>query len=180
MKTRDMVRRVENLSEKLRDTTIDSFLRVDFNSLSDAEKELFRKVDEVSEEYKRTGNEELLVKYDDLIIKDIDVMYKRIEELYCFTVPNAICGLTCLDHEVVNHFFQQQFLNFKADLNECVRNLQRWDERDVGEFLSDLKQNGTHYYRIPRGFNDHNNKILSDAGNSKDDQKTEDKLSQAL
>lgn len=175
MKTIDMFRRVENISGKLEDTTAESFLRVDFNSLSEAEKTLFRKVDEISEEYKRTGNEEILAKNDDLICKNIEVMKKRITELYCYSVPLAICGYTALDYEIVNHFFQLHFLNFEIDLLECVKNLKRWNDSDRQEFLCDLKKNGHFYFRIPRGFNTHNDKTLSDIDNSKEDQEIEDK-----
>ena len=106
---------MQNLNEKLKDTTTDSYLKVDFNSLSEAEKKLsFLKVDEISEEYYRTGNEELLAKNNDLIKKNIEVLHKRITELYCYSVPMTICGLTALDEQIVKHFFTQLFLNFES------------------------------------------------------------------
>ena len=140
-----MNKHVQNLNEKLKDTTTDSYLKVDFNSLSEAEKALFQKVDEISEEYYRTGNEELLAKNNDLIKKNIEVLHKRITELYCYSVPMTICGLTALDEQIVKHFFTQLFLNFEADLFECVKNLQKWEESDRQEFLIDLKKNGPSY-----------------------------------
>ena len=175
MKTSDMFNRVENLSEKLRDTTTGTLLQVDFNSLSEAEKKLFLKVDEVNEEYLRTGSDEVLADNIELIYKSIEVMYKRIAELYCYTVPRAISGVTAIDFEIVNHFFQLHFLNFEADLVECVKNLQRRNESERQNFLCDLKKNGPFFFRIPRGFNDHNNKILGEIDNSKEVHKTEDK-----
>jgi len=174
MKTNDMFRRVENISEKLNDPTTHNLLRVDLNSLSEAEKALFRKVDEISEEYQRTGNPELLVKNDDLIYKNIEIIYKRVTELYCGIIPLFICGATALNYEVVKSFFQLHFLNFEADLFECVRNLQRWEERDIQEFLCEIKSR-PFLIRIPRGFNEYNSKISKTAGNSKEAQKTEDK-----
>lgn len=160
MKTNDMFKHVEKVSEKLKNTTTDGLLRVDFGSLSEAEKALFDKVDEISEEYKRTGSEELLAKNGDLITKNIEIIFKRITELYCYTIPNSICGFTAIDYEIVNHFFELHFLNFEADLIECIRNLQRWDENDCQEFLCDLKKNGPKYFRIPRGFSNNDFKNL--------------------
>jgi len=87
----------------------------------------------------------------------------------------SIFGATGLNHEIVDYFFKLHFLNFEMDLFEAVRNLLSLEEKDRQEFFSDLKKNGPLLFRIPRGFNEYNNKILSDAGNSKDDQKTEDK-----
>ncbi|MGA2681027.1 MAG: hypothetical protein ABSF44_04415 [Candidatus Bathyarchaeia archaeon] len=168
MKTSDMFRRVENLTEKLKDSTTGSFLRVDFNSFSEAEKALFRKGDEVSEEYYRTGNTELLVKNDDLIYRNIELMWKRITELYCYTVPMSICGATGLNYEIVNYFLKLHFLNFETDLFECVGNLLKWEESDRQEFLSDLKKNGPVLFRIPRGFNDYDNKTLNETKNSEE------------
>jgi hypothetical protein len=50
-----------------------------------------------------------------------------------------------------------------------------WTEKDKEEFLSDIKQNGAPFYRIPRGFNEHNNKELGELNNSKASGKPEEK-----
>ncbi len=171
-----MFKRVENITEKLKDPTANTLIRIDFNSWSDAEKALFRKGDEVSEEYYRTGNIDVLEKNDDIIYKNIEVMWKRITDLYCYTVPLAIHGATDLNREIVDHFFKLHFLNFETDLFECVQNLLRWEEKDRQEFLSDLKKNGPPLlFRIPRGFDKYYINILSDKSNSKEAQNTEDK-----
>ncbi len=153
-----MFKRVENVAEKLKDPTANCLIHIDVNSWSEAEKALFGKGDEVSEEYHRTGNIEVLIKNDDIINKNIEVMWKRITELYCSTVPMSICGATGLNYEIVNYFFKLHFLNFETDLFECARNLLRWEESDRQEFLSDLKKKGPLYFRIPRGFNEYNDK----------------------
>jgi len=153
MKTQDMFKRVEKINEKLEDPTIISSAKIDFNSLSEAEKALFRKSDEISQEYDQRGNTGILVKNGDIIYKNIEVMWKQITDLYCDNVPKAICGFTGLNFEIANYFFKLHFLNFEADLFECVKNLQRREENDKKEFLSDIKENRTKFYRIPRGFN---------------------------
>ena len=52
MNNSQLAKRINGLSEKLRDTTSGSILRLDFNSFSDAEKLLFHKVDEIEEKLK--------------------------------------------------------------------------------------------------------------------------------
>ncbi len=150
MKTQNIAGRVDFLSEKLRDPTSGSFVHLDFNSFSEAEKQLFRKVDEVAEEFQKTGNEQLLLQNADLIIKNLEVLFNRVTDLYCYVVPQAIgCGT---NQELIEYFFKQHFLNFEKDLAECMANLSRWSEKDREEFLCDLKKHGPLYYRIPRGF----------------------------
>jgi len=166
---------VENLSEKLEDPTAGSLLHIDPNSFSGAEKALFLKVNEVEEEFKQTGNEEILLKDGDLIYKSIEVMFKRITDLYCYTVPKAICGLTAIDHEIVKHFFQLHFWNFETDLLECILNLQKWEESDRQKFLCDLKKYGPLYFRMPRGFSSCDTKDLCAKFDSKEAQNPEDK-----
>ena len=170
-----MFKRVENITEKLKDPTVDTLLRIDKNSWSEAEKALFLKVNEVEEEFLQKGNEELLLKDGDLIYKSIEVMYKRITDLYCYTIPKAISGLTAIDHEIVNHFFQLHFGNFETDLLECILNLQKWEESDRQKFLCDLKKYGSLYFRIPRGFKEESIKAQGSASDSGEPANNEDK-----
>lgn len=145
--------------------------------MSEAEKALFRKVDEISEEFEKTGKVENLAESYELVCKNIEVMLLRTREMYCNVVPNGIAGLTALDKELVNYFFQLHFRNFEFDLFECVKKLLTWKESDVQEFLVDLKKYGPFYFRIPRGFNDPQEMITSKS-NSEEAQKVEDKNSE--
>jgi hypothetical protein len=86
LKAWQLGRKVNKLSEKIKDTTCESIIHLDFESFSEAEKLLFKKVDEVEEEYQRTGNEKLLEKNFDLILKNIEVMLWRVTQLYCSAV----------------------------------------------------------------------------------------------
>ena len=55
----DLNRRVDDLSESLKDAASGSVIRLDFDSFSEAEKLVFRKVDEIKGEYERTGSERI-------------------------------------------------------------------------------------------------------------------------
>jgi hypothetical protein len=143
-------------------------LRIDFNSWSEAEKALFQKVDEINEEYQRTGNDQVLAKNVDLIDKNIEIMHKRIQELYCHIIPLAMSGHTGINREIIDYFFQLHFMNFEVDLIQCVNNLHSWTESDFKEFLCDLKKNGPFFYRIPRGYNSYNSEDFLDKTKSKE------------
>ena len=175
-----MNRHLEKLSEKLIDTTVDSHLTLNFSSLSEAEQSLFERVNEISEEYHRTGNEELLVKNNDLIRKDINIMHKRVTEMYCYTVLMTICGLTGLDEQIVKYFFELHFLNFEADLFECVRNLQTWEKSDCQEFFNEQEGKTRKYYSIPRSYGRYNNESSSDTDNIEKAQNTENENQEKL
>jgi hypothetical protein len=58
-------------------------------------------------------------------------------------------------YEIVEYFFKLHFYNFEADLIECLANVRKWSEKDREDFLLDLKQNGSMFFRIPRGFTEH-------------------------
>ena len=55
MKPWQLDRRVDDLSEKLKDTAIGSVIHLDFNSFSEAEKLVFSKVDEIEEKLQLEG-----------------------------------------------------------------------------------------------------------------------------
>jgi hypothetical protein len=124
----DLNRRVDDLSEKLKDTTLGSVIRLDFDSFSEAEKLAFSKVDEIGEKYRQTGSEAVFAENADLISKNLEIIFRRVTELYCYVVPMVLgCGGS---QEIVEYFFKLHFYNFEADLNECLANVRKWSEKD--------------------------------------------------
>jgi len=85
--------RVDDLSEKLEDSTLGSIVRLDFDSFSEAEKLVFSKVGEIAEKCRQTGSEAALVENADLISKNLEISFRRVTELYCYVVPMVLaCG----------------------------------------------------------------------------------------
>jgi hypothetical protein len=165
MKAQKLKRKVDDLSDKISDAAPGGPVHVDFESFSDAEKLLFQKVDEVEREYLRTGNNELLVKNADLILKNREVIVKRVTELYCHVVPTVLGFYG--KPEIVEYFFKLHFLNFDADLAECLTHVRTWSEKDCEAFLVDLKRTGGLFFRLPRGFNEYNDRNLARLKKSK-------------
>ncbi|MGA2524599.1 MAG: hypothetical protein ABSF65_10665 [Candidatus Bathyarchaeia archaeon] len=171
-----MFRRVGDISEKLKDPTANSILHLDFNSFSEAEKALFRKVQEIEEEFRKTGNENLLFENADLLLKPSEIIMTRITELYCYVIKTL---LACDEkREIVDYFFKLHFYNFEIDLVECLTNVRKnWSDKDREEFLADVKRNDVHPFRIPRGFDECYCKELGASMEAKDsDEKSEQSL----
>ena len=166
MRNFEKFRRVEKISEKLEDTAAGTLVHIEFDSFSEAEKALFRKVDEINEEYNRTGNLQLLAENSDLIYKDLEIIHKRVKELYCYTIPTVMAGYSAIDREIIDYFFQLHFMNFEADFLQCIKHLHTWTKNDIDAFLSDLKRIGPCYYRIPRGFNESNSEEFDENAKS--------------
>ena len=114
----------------------------------------FCKVDEIEEKFLQTGSMEPVAEYFELICKNLEVILRRVREMYCYVVPMVLGSDG--SKEIVEYFFKW---HFEADLAECLRNVRTWTEKDRGEFLSDLQKNGSFFCRIPRGFNDSDQKM---------------------
>ena len=143
MKPWQLNRKLNRLSEQLADP-IHTEIKLDVNSFSEAEKLLFRKVDEIAEKYRQTGSIEVLVENSDLISKNLEVFLMRVRELYCYAVPMVLgCDET---NEIVEYFFRLHFYNFEADLTECLAQVSKWSEKDREEFLLDLRKNGAIFF----------------------------------
>ena len=156
MKNDRLFRRVESLSEKLEDKNSGSMLRLDFDSFSEAEKRLFRKVDEIEQKF-QTGSLEPTAENFELVNKNLEVILRRVKELYCYVVPMVLGSDG--SKEIVEYFFKLHFYNFEADLTECLMNVRTWTEKDRCEFLSDLQKSDPVFHKIPRGFNEYNQEM---------------------
>ena len=170
VKNFDLGKRIDNLSKKINDPNPEEIIHIDFESFSDAERILFQKAAEIEEEWQKTGKEEILLKNAELLLKPSEIIFRRITELYCYVATTLLAGGQ--NKEIVDYFFKLHFYNFEADLSECLAHVRTRSEEDNEEFLSDLKQNGAFFFRLPRCYSD---KEVSDLINSKDLGKREEK-----
>jgi hypothetical protein len=168
-------KRIDDLSKKITEPNPEEIIHIDFNSFSEAEKILFQKTSEIEEEWQKTGNQDILIKNAELLLKPSEVILRRITELYCYVTPALLSGGQ--NKEIVDYFFKLHFYNFDADLAECLAHLRTWNDKEKEEFLSELKEYGAHFFRIPRGYNENNCKEISDLKESKD---SDDKNDQTL
>ncbi len=140
--------KLSQLSEKIQDYSPGSGVRLDFESLSEEEKLVCEKLGEVYAEVDRTGNLEILAKYQDLQVKSVEIALRRITELYSEVMIEA-CAITA-PYELVKYYFTWHFLNFQEDIVEVMRNIRRMTEAEQEEEIAELAKNGSVYFRIPR------------------------------
>jgi hypothetical protein len=150
-------RRVDVLSEKLKPVSSD-VVRLDFDSFSEPEKQLFDKIWQIQDEYGLNPSADVVEKNRELIFKAVEVVGWRVIQLFMFTMKQLL-----KQDEIEEWYFKLHFYNFLEDLKECLAHVRKWSEKDREEFLFDMKQNDmmNKVFRIPRN--------LSDEGSAKNE-----------
>jgi hypothetical protein len=143
-------RRVTALAAKL-ETVPSDVIRLDFDSFSEAEKQLFEKIWEIQREYGSSPPADVIEANKDLIFKASEVICWRVTQLFMFIVKELL-----QQDEIEEWYFKLHFYNFFEDLKECLANVRKWSEKDREEFLNDMKQNDmmNKVFRIPRSLSD--------------------------
>jgi hypothetical protein len=123
-------------------------VRLDFDSFTDPEKQLFRKVWEIYEKYGSSPPLDVLEANMEFILKALEIIYLRTLDLFMLVLREIIGN-----GEVEEWYLKLHLYNFLEDLSECINNVRKWSAEDREEFLRDMKQNGWQdkVYRIPRG-----------------------------
>jgi hypothetical protein len=147
MKSWRFDRKMDALARKL-ETAPSDVVRLDLDSFSEPERQLLNKIWEIQEEYGLNPPADVIETNKELTFKALEVIFRRVLELFIFTVPKAFCW-----DEIEEWFFKLHFYNFFEDLEECLDNVRRWSEKDRAEFLKDMKEHGmmNKVSRIPRG-----------------------------
>jgi hypothetical protein len=140
-------RRVGVLSEKLKPVSSD-VVRLDYDSFSEPEKQLFRKIWEIEKEYGSSPPADVIEANREFIFKASEVVSWRVLELFMFVMKELLWG-----DEIEEWYFKLHFYNFFVDLRECLEHVRKWSEKDREEFLRDMKENDmmNKVFRIPRG-----------------------------
>lgn len=123
--------------------------RIDPACLSESEKRLFARVEEIIDEYGGTvPPDHVLAENGELLWKAVEIVVRRAVDLFSTVMPGAFGG-----GEIVEWYFKLHFCNFLADWAECVANLNKWSEEDRRQFLVDMKRDGglDKVFRLHRG-----------------------------
>jgi hypothetical protein len=138
-------RKIGALSERMKSVQSD-VVRLDFDSFSEPEKQLFNKIWEIQEQYGLNPPDDVVEANKELTFKALEIVFRRVLELFIFTVPKAFCW-----DEIEEWYFKLHFYNFFKDLEECLGRVRKWSEKDREEFLKDMKESGMidKVFRIP-------------------------------
>jgi len=144
-------KKVGSLEEKLKPVPSEG-VRIDFDSFSDPEKLLFRRIWDIEEKYGFSPPPDVLVADMELLLKAGEIVCMRVTELFMVVLRGFLAR-----GEVEEWFLKLHFYNFLEDLCECVSNVRKWSVQDREEFLRDMNEKGWKdtVYRIPRGFSEY-------------------------
>lgn len=128
MKPWQLSHRVRHLSAEL-DTSVKSDTRIDINCLTEAERKLFDKVQEIMDNYAPAAPpQDVIEKNADLWYKGLEIFGRRATELFVEVVPDSFC---C--DELEKWYFKLYFYNFWLDWIESIQKLREMptEQRDT-------------------------------------------------
>ena len=111
-------RRVNSLSKRIADP-VKTETKIDWNCLSEPERQLLDKVQEIVDEYAPASPpQDVIEKNADLWYKGLEIFARRATELFVDVMPASLC---C--DELEEWYFKLYFYNFLFDWLESVQRL---------------------------------------------------------
>ena len=137
MKPWQLNRRVNGLSEEITDPS-KTETRIDINSLSEPERQLFARIDEIIDAYKPANPpDDVIEKNGDLWNKGLEIFARRSLELFVEVMPASLC---C--NELEEWYFKLFFHNFWLDWLESVKKLRDMPKERYNELFVERKEMG--------------------------------------
>jgi hypothetical protein len=140
-------RRINGLSEDLADS-VKTETRIDFNCLSEPERQLFSKVQEIIDKYAPgIPPQDVIVKNADLWYKGLEIFARRAMDLFVEVMPASLC---C--DELEEWYFKVYFYNFWLDWMESIEQLRKMPKEKRDALLLERREMGLldKVFRIPR------------------------------
>jgi len=135
MKPWQLSRRIDGLSEEIAEPT-QAETRIDINCLSQPERQLFERIDEIIDEYKPASPpKDVIEKTADLWNKGLEIFARRTMELFVDIMPASLC---C--DELEEWYFKLYFHNFLLDWIESVHNLREMPKEQHDALLCERKE----------------------------------------
>ncbi len=147
MKPWQLNRRVNSLSHEITDP-VKTETRIDFNCLSEPERQLLNKVQEIVDEYAPASPpQDVIEKNADLWNKGLEIFAKRATELFVDVMPASLC---C--DELEEWYFKMYFYNFLFDWLESIQKLREMPEERREALFRERKDMGMldRLFRLPR------------------------------
>lgn len=138
---------MNSLSEELADP-VKTETKIAFNSLSEPERQLFDKVQEIFDKYASGSTpQDVIVNNADLWNKCLEILGRRATELFVEVIPASFC---C--DELEEWYFKLYFYNFGLDWMETMKKLREMPKEQHQELLLEYKEMGvlSKVFRFPR------------------------------
>ena len=146
MKPWQLNRRINSLSKQLADP-VKTETKIDFNSLSGPERQLFGRVQEIVDKYAPAQPpEDVIIDNADLWRKALEIFAKRVTELFVDVLPASLC---C--NELEEWYFKLYFYNFWLDWMDSMKMLREMPKERRDALLLERKEMGLLdvVFRIP-------------------------------
>ena len=146
MKVWQLNRKVGNLTREL-DDSAKSETRIDINCLTEPERKLFDKVQQIVDKYAPASlPQDVIEKNSDLWYKGLEIFGRRATELFV-VIPASFC---CDEYE--EWIFRVYFYNFLLDWIERVNALRKMPKKQYQELFAERKEMGMldRVFRLPK------------------------------
>jgi hypothetical protein len=130
-------RKVDNLTREL-DDSAKSETRIDINCLTEAERTLFERIEEIVDKYAPAmPPEDVIEKNADLWYKGLEIFGRRTMELFVEIMPASFC---C--DELESWYFKVYFYNFWVDWMKSIKDLRAMPNDQRAALLLERKEMG--------------------------------------
>jgi hypothetical protein len=137
MKPWQLNRRMDNLSQELAGP-VKTQTRIDYNCLSEPERQLLNKVQEIVDKYAPAEPpQDVMVENAHLCAKGLEIFFTRVTELFSEVIPMTLC---C--DELEEWYFKLYFYNFWLDWMESVEQLRKMPKEQHQALLLERKEMG--------------------------------------
>jgi hypothetical protein len=137
LKPWQLSKRVNNLASQLADSP-KTDTNIDWSCLSEPERELLTKVDEIIKQYAPTKPpKDVIEKYADLWYKGLEIFGRRATELFVEIVPASFC---C--DELEEWYFKIYFHNFMLNWLESVEQVRKMPKEQHDTLLCERREMG--------------------------------------
>jgi hypothetical protein len=140
-------RKVGNLTRAL-DNSAKSETRIDINCLTEPERKLFDRVQEIVDKYAPASPpQDVIEKNADLWYKGLEIFGRRTTELFVDVMPASLC---C--DELEQWYFKIYFYNFLFDWLESVEQVRKMPKEERGALILERREMGLldRVFRIKR------------------------------
>lgn len=146
MKPWQLNREVNSLSRQL-DDPVKTQTKIDFNSLSGPERQLFGRIQEIVDKYTPAKPpDDVIIDNADLWCKALEIFGTRVTELFFDILPASLC---C--DELEQWYFKLYFYNFWRDRMESIQKLRNMPKEQREALLCEQREMGLLdvVFRIP-------------------------------
>lgn len=127
MKSLDMVRKLDHIAENMRDLQIKGTTRIDWNCLTERERLLFDRINEIKDEYGSNPPDVVLQENQALFNKGIEILARRAIDLFR-TVMTTLYVTDVQDDPMIDFIFTTRLFWFLHEIGRHAEQMRKEEE----------------------------------------------------